>query len=74
MNPKQVLKPFFQLNMKEKNFTHKWCVYVVVPQEKISYHWQYEEYAGDSTVTFELKEIKNGILLTLTARILDPFP
>ena len=47
MNPKQVLKPFFQLNMKEKTFTHKWCVYVVVPQEKIYYHWQYEEYAGD---------------------------
>lgn len=72
--PKTGSKTLFSIEYEGKPFTHKWCVYVVVPQEKISYHWQYEEYAGDSTVTFELKEIKNGILLTLTARILDPFP
>lgn len=60
--------------MKEKLFTHRWNVYEVIPNEKIAYHSQYEEYDGESTVSFKLKKKKNGVSLTLTAKILDPFP
>lgn len=72
--PKIGSKTLFSIEYEGKKFTHKSYVFEVIPKEKIAYHWQYEECAGDSTVTFELKEVKYGILLTLTARILDPFP
>ena len=52
LNPKQVAKYSFQFSIKKKNFTHRYNVYEVILNEKIVYRWLYEEYDGDSTVSF----------------------
>ena len=64
----------FAFEYKGKTFTHKWCVVEVEPDQKIAYHWQYEEYEGDSMVSFQMEKVSNGSHLDLEARILSPFP
>ena len=51
---------------KGEKYIHLCEVKEVIPQEKLSYSWQYEGLPGYSTVTFELfpAEDKTGIKLT----------
>jgi len=48
------------------DFPHVWKLIEVIPQKKITYHWSYENYPGESLTTFELfeKDGKAGIKLT----------
>jgi len=64
----------FTFEYKGKTFTHKWRVVEVEPSQKIAYYWQYEEYEGDSIVSFQMEKVQNGSHLHLEARILSPFP
>ncbi len=64
----------FTFEYKGKTFTHKWRVVEVEPSQKIAYYWQYEEYEGDSIVSFQMEKVPNGSHLHLEARILSPFP
>ncbi|MEK9613918.1 MAG: SRPBCC domain-containing protein [Flavobacteriaceae bacterium] len=64
----------FTFEYQGKKFTHQWRVYEVLPLDRISYHWKYQEYEGDSIVSFELEEAPQGVLLRLEAHILKPFP
>ena len=46
----------FSVQNGDRTFTHCWEVVDVVPEKLISYAWHYEEYEGDSNVSFELTE------------------
>ena len=48
-------------------------VFKVTPYKTLAYYWQYEEYEGNSTVTFEIEESPEGVELILTAEILEAF-
>lgn len=73
-NPKTGFKTQFSVSTGERTFTHLWELTEVIPQEKITYHWSYEEYPGIGTVIFELHEIQNGCVLTVNALGMDSFP
>ena len=64
----------FSLEYQGKIFTHLWRVYEVIPKKRIAYHWQYKEYDGDSTVSFDLQDTNDGVRLLLEANIIKPFP
>lgn len=64
----------FAIENEGRIFTHLWHILEVVPQSKIVYNWQYREYNGDSTVTFELFPTEKGCRLQLTHRFLKGFP
>ncbi len=47
----------------------------VIPQQKLSYSWRYEGYAGTSVVSFELSsESKDKTTVKLTHSGIDSFP
>jgi uncharacterized protein YndB with AHSA1/START domain len=64
----------FNVQSGDRNFLHKWKVTEVVPLKKITYNWKYEDYPGDSFVTFELFEQNNLTKLKLTHSVLESFP
>lgn len=64
----------FPVTSGDRTFTHLWKVTEVIPLHKITYNWKYEEYAGDSFVTFELFEEREEVRLKLTMDILQDFP
>ena len=64
----------FGVQSEDKHFRHLWTVTEVDPPAKIAYRWRYEEYPGDSVVTFQLSELDDETRLTLTVRVLDDFP
>ena len=64
----------FNVQSESRHFLHVWEVTEVVPQERLTIHWQYGGYAGDSYVDFELFEHQNGSHLRLTHRIIQDFP
>lgn len=64
----------FNVKSQHRNFLHIWKVIKVVPFEKLSYNWTYEDYAGDSFVEFELFKMKKATHLKLTHHILESFP
>jgi uncharacterized protein YndB with AHSA1/START domain len=45
-----------------------------VPQQKISYYWQFEGYPGLGLVTFELTGQSDTTTLKLTNAVLEDFP
>lgn len=47
-------------------FPHLWEVSEVIKEKKLSYHWQYAGYEGDSLLTFELTPQGDKTLLKLT--------
>jgi uncharacterized protein YndB with AHSA1/START domain len=55
-------------------FRHNCEIKEVIPEKKISYSWQYEGYAGNSLVTFELTPDGNRTKLTLTHEGVHTFP
>lgn len=67
-------KTRFNVRSGERDFMHLWEVIEVIPQKKISMKWSYDDYPGDSIVTFELLETNNRIKLRLTHRVLEDFP
>lgn len=64
----------FDVLANGKIFTHLWKLTEVLSMKKITYNWRYLNYPGNSFVTFELNERKNGTRLTLTHEIVEPFP
>ena len=67
-------KTQFPVQSQGRLFTHLWRVTEVVPQKKIVCRWRFEEYPGDSFVTFELWEQKGATTLTLTVNVTESFP
>ncbi len=65
-----------QLNIEsgERNFLHKWEITKVQPLKLIEYSWEFEDYVGESTSTFELLEEDNLTKLRLTIEIQEDFP
>jgi uncharacterized protein YndB with AHSA1/START domain len=63
----------FRIRHNDKNFTHIWKVTEVVPGKKITYGWKFEEYPGDSLLTFELFPEGNKTRLRLTHQGLETF-
>ncbi|SNS43091.1 Uncharacterized conserved protein YndB, AHSA1/START domain [Belliella buryatensis] len=63
----------FVVENEERVFPHCWKVTVVTPLRKISYNWKYKGYAGDSNVTFELRDLGGKTELSLTHEVLEDF-
>lgn len=72
--PEEGFSTKFNVQSEDRNFMHIWKILEVIPQQLIKYNWKYEDYAGDSNVTFELIEEDDSILLKLTVDILEDFP
>lgn len=58
----------------QRNFIHVWKIVEVQPYRKLSIAWKYQNYPGDSLVTFELFQEKGITKLRLTHEILESFP
>jgi len=59
---------------KGEQYTHLCEVTIADPMEKLQYSWQYKDYEGYSTVTFELFDEGDKTRLKLTHEGLDSFP
>lgn len=59
---------------KGEQYIHLCEVTIAVPLQKLQYSWQYKDYEGYSTVTFELFAEGDKTRLTLTHEGLDSFP
>ncbi|MDX1283659.1 MAG: SRPBCC domain-containing protein [Draconibacterium sp.] len=66
-------KSRFQVQSGERIFTHLWEVTEVNVPTKIIYSWKYEEYQGDSFVSFELEEFGNQTRLILRVEVIEDF-
>ena len=64
----------FPVESADRSFLHLWEVTEVVPQRKIVYNWQYEEFEGDSCVTLEVSGDNQSARLKVTLRVLADFP
>lgn len=67
-------KSKFAVQSGERTFTHLWEITEVEAPYKFSYNWKYEEYPGDSFVSFELLEDKGQTNLKLTVIVTEEFP
>ena len=72
--PKIGFKTRFALQSGERTFTHLWEITEVVPLQKITNRWRYNEYLGDSSVKFELNEKAGSTLLRLSSEVIADFP
>lgn len=66
-------KSKFAVQSGERTFTHLWEITEVAAPDLITYNWKYEEYKGDSFVSFELFEDQGKTKLVLTATTVDDF-
>lgn len=57
-----------------RTFVHICTIQEVIPQQKLSYSWRYENHPGNSLVTFHLEGRENQTLLRLTHEGLETFP
>jgi uncharacterized protein YndB with AHSA1/START domain len=66
----------FQFTGEDKGvtFLHHCKITEVIPQKKIAYSWRYDNYEGESLVTFELAAEREKTRLTLTHEGLETFP
>ena len=64
----------FVVASEHRTFTHLWRVTEVIPHRKIVYSWKYQEYPGDSVVSFELTTLSDAVQLTLTHTVIESFP
>ena len=67
-------KTEFVIEISDKVFTHQWEVVKVKPLDELTYRWKYQEYSGDSTVTFQILENEEVSVLRVTSKILEDFP
>jgi uncharacterized protein YndB with AHSA1/START domain len=58
----------------EMQYRHLCVITEAVPQQKLTYSWRYDGYAGISYVTFELFPKGNQTMLRLTHTGLESFP
>lgn len=72
--PEVGFKTSFQVFVQDRVFTHLWKITEVVPPHIIRYNWKFEEYPGESLISFELQEKGNQVKLRLTAEVLKDFP
>ena len=72
--PKVGFQTRFEVQSGERVFPHCWEVIEVIPLEKITHRWQYEGYAGECTVAFELCPEHHATTLRVTATVLEDFP
>ena len=63
----------FLVTNEGREFTHRWEVTAIIPEKMISYRWRYDEYAGDSFVTFKLEAQDKMTELTLLINIVEDF-
>ena len=64
----------FVVKSEDKTFTHLWEIREVIPNQRISYNWKYEEYSGDGYVVFDLEKQAEGTLLRLTNIVTEDYP
>ncbi|HIG43853.1 MAG: SRPBCC domain-containing protein [bacterium] len=64
----------FMVESSDRSFLHLWEVTEVVPQSKIVHNWKYEEFEGDSNVTFEVSGDDQSANLTVTLEVMADFP
>ena len=72
--PKIGFKTSFTVQSGERTFTHLWEIAEVVPLQKITYRWRYNEYPGDSFVKFEHNKKAGSTLLRLSTDVIADFP
>ncbi|PCI36217.1 MAG: ATPase [Flavobacteriaceae bacterium] len=72
--PKVGFKTKFDVLSEDTVFVHLWEIIEVIPQKKIVYNWKYEGLQGNSTVSFELMDSKEGTIIQVTSTVLEPFP
>ncbi len=63
----------FDIVSGDRTFPHIWTITEVIPEKKIAYRWQYENYDGDSTVEFNLLEENENTNLKLMVKIHEDF-
>ena len=64
----------FPVVSEDRTFTHLWEVTRVIPNELISYTWQYEEYPGESMLTFALEPGEDSVRVRIITEVLQDFP
>jgi uncharacterized protein YndB with AHSA1/START domain len=64
----------FTSGSEQKTYLHLCKVTEVIPERKLSYSWRYENYPGNSLLTFELFPEGDKTRLKLTHEGLDSFP
>lgn len=65
---------WFAVVSQGRTFTHQWEVTEVIPNQRITYNWNYAEYLGDGDVTFELIKKDNTTIIRLSMVIKQDFP
>ncbi|EDP97910.1 SRPBCC domain-containing protein [Kordia algicida OT-1] len=63
----------FNVKAPSRDFMHLWEITEVIPQQKIVFNWKYENYVGDSFVTFQLLPQNGETQLTLTTKVIEDF-
>lgn len=64
----------FSAGAADKEYLHRCEVTEVEPGKKLTYSWKYQDYPGESFVTFELFPDGDKTRLVLTHRGLESFP
>lgn len=64
----------FSAGSEEKTYVHLCQITEIIPGKKLSYSWRYDQYPGNSVVTFELFEEGDKTRLKLTHAGLETFP
>ncbi|RZS92643.1 SRPBCC family protein [Aquimarina brevivitae] len=68
-------KTAFKIQSEQRVFTHLWEITEVIPLKKITYTWKYQEYPGNSKLTFELfEDTPQTTRLVLTHEVTESFP
>lgn len=64
----------FAIKVDGADIVHQWEIIDVVPPQRISHSWRFEDIPGDGTVTWEIFERGSGSTLRLTNTGLETFP
>ncbi len=72
--PEKDFETQFNVVSNNRDFLHLWKLTEVVPLKRIVYNWKYKGYDGNSYVSFELFDHKEGTLLKLTHTVTKNFP
>jgi uncharacterized protein YndB with AHSA1/START domain len=63
----------FDVKHSGKVFPHIWKVTEVIPNKKISYEWRFDNYPGNSVVSFELFDMGDQTKIVCTHTGLETF-